>query len=346
MKKTLFLYICLFILFPSITYSISSRVLGDINYDDKVSLEEAIYALQVSAGLKPQSDAEYTAMYTAIGTYTFDSTTLRANFTNSNFPENIGVDIGVSIFNISLISDTNMTWTDEDDNEMTWTRKSGTVGDIVGPWEFYDEESQRTYMLYFKSDQSLSLKGYLASYEKYYIVTYKTITIDGNIDDWNDIEPIFLDDVDDQNPDANFDGTDLHKFYLAKDETFLYIGMTLYDGNPKMDIFTQYGFQANHSPKRGDSPGDNLAKAGFRDNNWYAGVHLRCSSASSDIATYPSSYVGIGTKFIEWKVLLSDMEEINGKYVRVYIHTFENSSNPEYPVSDENITEIRLIVNN
>ena len=51
------------------------------------------------------------------------------------------------------------------------------------------------------------------------------------MDDWNDIEPAYIDDVNDGS-NADYDGTDLHKLYLAKDDTFLYIMMTLYDGAP------------------------------------------------------------------------------------------------------------------
>jgi len=164
------------------------------------------------------------------------------------------------------------------------------------------------------------------------------INIDGNISDWSSIEPVVTDAVNDQDAGADFAGTDLQKLYLAKDDTFLYVGMTLFDGNPKTDIHTQYGFEAIQSLS-GSVPGDHLAKAGFRDGNWYSAVHVR---GVGDTAHYPSSYVGVGANFIEWKVLLSDMGSMNDKYVFAYIHVFENGENPEYPVSDSYSGDIRI----
>ncbi len=166
-----------------------------------------------------------------------------------------------------------------------------------------------------------------------------SIIIDGAINDWENIEPIFVDEIDDEAPQANFEGTDIHEFYLAKDDTYLYVMITMYDGAPKTDVQTQYGFQADLSSEQYDSPGDHLAKASSINGVWYAGVHVRSSDGGRDIASYPSEYVGIGTNFIEWKVLLSDMGSINGRFVRVYIHVLED----EYPISDEIYTTIQLI---
>jgi hypothetical protein len=170
------------------------------------------------------------------------------------------------------------------------------------------------------------------------------ISIDGDISDWNGIQPVFEDAVNDQHPDADFDGTDLHKFYLARDETFLYMLITLYDGPPKTDIHTQYGFQAEQSSERHGTSGDHLAKAGFSRGRWYAGIHVRSSivHGGQDIASYPSDYVETGANFIEWKVRLSDMGTIHDRYVWVYIHTFEISSTPEEPVNDDSEVCIQL----
>jgi hypothetical protein len=190
------------------------------------------------------------------------------------------------------------------------------------------------------SDDIVGVGGTCGSFT----IPVAAISIDGDISDWNGMQPVFEDAVNDQHPDADFDGTDLHKFYLAKDETFLYMLITLYDGPPKTDIHTQYGFQANQSSEFHDTSGDHLAKAGFSRGAWYAGIHVRSSTVhgGQDIASYPSHYVGTGANFIEWKVLLSDMGTIHDRYVLVYIHTFEMSSTPEEPVNDDSNVCVQL----
>jgi len=47
--------------------------------------------------------------------------------------------------------------------------------------------------------------------------------------------PMVSDEEGDENPDANFSGTDLKSFYLARDDEFLYHLITLYDGDPPED---------------------------------------------------------------------------------------------------------------
>lgn len=182
---------------------------------------------------------------------------------------------------------------------------------------------------------------------KHFKIPKAPITIDGNMNDWNDIEPVFVDNVNDEDQDANYEGTDLYKFYLAKDDTFLYLMMTLYDGTPKTDMFTVYGFQANQTPKEYDSPGDIRAFAAFQDGEWYASVHKVTNSEpfdSTEIVTYNSSkYVGAGSNFIEWKVSLSDMRTLDEKYVRVWIHPHVQGEGDKYPTSEDEVTYIQII---
>ena len=152
-----------------------------------------------------------------------------------------------------------------------------------------------------------------AHYEHFKIPT-ATITIDGSMDDWNNIEPVYVDDVNDEDPDADYEGTDLYKFYLAKDDTFLYLMMTLHDGAPKTDMFTLYGFHARQKSDYSTSIGDYLIFAAFNDGKWTASTDKAISSTGPDyfenITDYPSKYVGVGSNFIEWKVYLSDFETL------------------------------------
>lgn len=178
-----------------------------------------------------------------------------------------------------------------------------------------------------------------------FIIPTKSIIIDGNNNDWNDIEPVFVDNINDENPNANFNGTDIYKFYLAKDETYIYIMMTLYDGSPLPESL--YIFWARQDINA-DSLGDYFTWTSLKKG--HSVVYIRNTpnnSLNKDILVndYPSSYSGFGSNFIEWKVRLSDMGTLNGKYARFYSHVTGNGPNPANPVSDENITDIRLIIN-
>jgi hypothetical protein len=154
-----------------------------------------------------------------------------------------------------------------------------------------------------------------------FVIPFAPITIDGNPTDWASIPPVFTDQQNDNYNPPDGMGTDLKSFYMARDEHYLYLMITLYDGNPGVDLITQYGFQANQTHSF-EQPDDHLAKAYFEtyDKEWYSGVHVRSTTGGGDIAYYPAEYVATGEKLIEWKVALPDMGVLDGKYVNVYIH--------------------------
>lgn len=350
MKKFTTAITLLVVLFPTIVYSISSRVIGDIDYDEQVGVVESIYSLQVSAGIIPQSVPEYDAMYSLVGSYIYSSPTITVNITGSNFPKNIGPTVGVNTYEVGSITATEMTWIINHSIQITWYRKSGQPGEITGSWEYDEIQSSQTYRLLLNSDNSASIIMYTMGYNPSYIVPERTITIDGNISDWSGIVPIVADPSGDETPSVDFVGTDLNGVYVAYDDTYLYLLITLHDGPPKTDYHTQYGVQFDLSPNETDTPGDHLTKAGFSGGNWYSGIHIRCFSISQDSASYPSNYVGAGSNFIEWKVELSDMmegnlDDLNGTYMWAYTHTYQNNP-PENPISDDSVKNIRLIFNN
>ena len=178
-----------------------------------------------------------------------------------------------------------------------------------------------------------------AHYEHFKIPT-ATITIDGNMDDWNDIEPAYIDDVNDQDPDADYDGTDLYKFYLAKDDTFLYVMMTLFDGAPKADVSTNYSFEANQYRGTGSVGDYSTYVVNFENDRWTVIVS---KEGSNEGTSYTSSkYIGIGSNFIEWKVYLSDMGTLDGKFVTIFIHTYGGDCG-ECPVNDYNHTSSHIV---
>lgn len=168
------------------------------------------------------------------------------------------------------------------------------------------------------------------------------ITIDGYISDWAGIEPAFRDRINDQNSAADFDGTDIEEVYLARDDTFLYVMMKLYDGNPLMDPRTFYSFQANQSFDQADTLGDRLCFVSWFPSGWAVEIYERGEGTVWYIAHYEGpTYVAAGTKCIEWKVPLVDMGAVTGRFLRAYTHVVPVDQS-SYPVSDENITSIEI----
>lgn len=177
------------------------------------------------------------------------------------------------------------------------------------------------------------------------IVAGTDISIDGIVSDWPTSALAFTDLVNDENEYADFVGTDIHRLYLAKDSTYLYMGVDLYDGDPKADDSAGYVFQANASWNNHDSAGDRVAGVWYSNGDWIANVAERTGSDGppTPINSYPPEYGADGAKFIEWKVLLNDMGNLSGKFVNVYSHFMGGDSNdPVYPLSDDNLTRIMI----
>ena len=292
-----------------------------------------------SADAPCQNDGQ---SYSASGTYTYNSGTgvLVVNFTNSNFGE-CGPEIGTEQFTVVSISSATMIWIDDND-QTTWTRNGGTSGNIIGIWEYVDDGN--TFELEFYPNGSFVLSGHIVNCDQDveisdFTIPRANITIDGNRADWDSIEPVFTDAMNDEDPEADFDGTDLYQFYLSRDDSFLYLMITLYDGNPNPNAQYALEMVPNAGKSKGEE-GDYLAVAVVRDGNWRSSVHVR--DVPSLNTQYPIGYVGIGDHFIEWKVKLSDMHFFNDRYINVYIHDF---SPIFYPVSDRKATGIRIHLN-
>ena len=102
--------------------------------------------------------------YTASGTYTYNSVTgaLTINFTSSNFVCE-GPSVGNSTFTVSSITATTMIWNGGTTDEATWTRPSGTAGDIVGTWTMSNSSTGNSYTLTFNTGGTLSVAGYIVS---------------------------------------------------------------------------------------------------------------------------------------------------------------------------------------
>jgi hypothetical protein len=101
-----------------------------------------------------------TATYTASGTYTWNSTKgkIILNVTTTDFVCE-GPELGTETWTGVTITSTTMTWSEDDGSTTTWTRSSGTSGDIVGTWTTADNETGNSWTLTCNADGTVSVTG-------------------------------------------------------------------------------------------------------------------------------------------------------------------------------------------
>lgn len=170
-----------------------------------------------------------------------------------------------------------------------------------------------------------------------YLIPYRTISVDGNRGDWTGIEPVLTDEINDEDPLNDQDGSDIHEFYLAKDDTYVYFLMTLYDGDPDLD--TQFAFQTLQNSDVISTAGDIVTATRYDGNGWVVYLTRRGDSQDGQypIANYGYGYAASGDRCIEWKTRLSDIGVLHERYVWVNTHTFGLwDSTPTAPVNDVN----------
>jgi len=176
------------------------------------------------------------------------------------------------------------------------------------------------------------LEGTLCGTVDIPIVDSGAITIDGDITDWTGISPVFTGVA--GNNDPNFYGTDINGLYLAKDDSYLYLAMTLHDGAPNTEV--KYAFVAANQGCGYNSSGElqTLAYYDGESSSWVSEVIH--SGDWELIGSYPG-YAYPGSDTIEWQVPLSDMGNLSGRYVRVY--TQENGNEP----SEDHATCLQIL---
>jgi len=276
-----FLFLAIFscTLFATLqSHSASFNVQGDIDGDGQVGLKEAVFALQVSAGLKTPA-----CVYLATGTYTYDSgsSVLTANFTNSSFPSNEGPPLEIQQFPVISISTTTMVLNDIQANEqITLTRDSGFAGDVVGTWQMLEDDAQLDFILEIGASGSVSVCAYFVPRETLK-VSNRTIIIDGDFSDWTQAERVYQDD---DGPDCdNIPGRDIKEVYVAQDTDFIYVRFVL---NGALDNTFGYKFGEWHHIYVG-----------------YISAQAKTFHAMSDLcsADLPFSYVAIVENQFECK---------------------------------------------
>ena len=169
------------------------------------------------------------------------------------------------------------------------------------------------------------------------------ILVDGSDADWPGNALAFADINNDEDEEADFEGTDIKDLFLAKDSTYLYIGLHLYDGNPNASYTMMYMMQLISDWDEPDEIGKRYARVIFDGSVWKPGVYEQTWDYFSPnvIGEYSDSFAAAGTQFIEWKVLLADIGEIPGKFIRA-LSFYPESIPPLHPVSDDNSTRIKM----
>lgn len=174
-----------------------------------------------------------------------------------------------------------------------------------------------------------------------YYLQDAAIVVDGNTEDWSGIPPVRVDERNDEAANANYPGTDIKAFYMAKDSQFLYLMMEVYDGPPNTTNHTVYQFQANQSLSKYDTVGDFFTGAHTNADvgEQFVEVSERTEGGHDVIVVYPPGYMAVGGDAIEWKVPIAQMGELDGRYIRFYTHVLVPDG---IPVSDDQIIARRI----
>lgn len=189
-------------------------------------------------------------------------------------------------------------------------------------------------------------------------IPFRTMTIDGNDQDWAGIQPAVIDPQGDQDSlYATTPGTDLAKVHIAHDDTYLYFLMTMHNGGPLEGALHAVEFQQFLTQLH--TPGDRFTMASYTNGAWHITVNDR---SGLPVMSYPADYASGGAGMVEWKVNIADMalpadtpapyfspspvgqQGINNRFIRTYIHPGPHPG-PQ-PLSDDNDSLTRpMIVN-
>lgn len=183
---------------------------------------------------------------------------------------------------------------------------------------------------------------------KTFQIPIKTIAIDGSPSDWSDIPVLYSDPQHDQNPPDGHLGTDMRETKIARDATNLYVAFWLYDADPAQDS-TIYLTEFQQYLNQGNTPGDTIIIASYAEGGvgWHVWVSHREQLGSA--VDYGSECVAVGTKFIEYRIPIADVEfnggegnianrrnmGIEGRFLQNYVH--HHSWNGEEPLDTMDI---------
>ena len=249
---------------------LAAVVLGDISFDNNIGVEEAISALKTSAGEIDPNILNVASMQSAQGTYTFDVGTnyFSISLTDTNIPRSMGPPIG---------EDWSATAAFPDADTMNFAgisfnrQKTGTGAPVTGVWDTIIPDGGH-YRLFVSSTSDAVL---LIRYADYYstLLNRKTITINGDVSDWNSDDRVYMDD---DGPECgNAAGQDLQEVYMVQDDQYLYVRYKL-NGSPDVDFGYKFGANLHTYAGRHEGTGDAFIM-------WAASVGMSLALPDSDV---------------------------------------------------------------
>jgi hypothetical protein len=160
-----------------------------------------------------------------------------------------------------------------------------------------------------------------------------SITIDGSPSDWAGVRPVYADAQHDQSPPDGYPGTDIEGVRLARDSQNIYVAFFLYDGDPAADG-TMYWCELTQYWQQLHTPGDTCFYALYTQHAGWA-VAFSHREVGYGVKFFESGYVGVGTKFIEFKIPIVEIEYDGGgilpkrgietRFLRTYVHHVHNN---------------------
>ena len=162
-------------------------------------------------------------------------------------------------------------------------------------------------------------------------VTKASIVIDGSPSDWTDIPPVYIDPEGDEDPLHDYSGTDMGAVYVAYDDDYAYFAMTLYDGGPNttnamysmgLKPFPGFGSEdirvhASTTVEEFDRIMVSVSKIINIDSDddftktLYTYEETKLGSGDA----FTHDHVALGDGFIEWRVPMSAIGTIFGRYI-------------------------------
>ena len=127
------------------------------------------------------------------------------------------------------------------------------------------------------------------------------ITIDGDFSDWEGVTPAVVDPQNDEEF-GGASGADLFEFYIARDETNLYLMMSLFDGPP--NPYLMYNFEIFNNPDdRSQIDGNYVTGVYTLDDRttWVSNIFIRGGGQT----LYYDNFA-LGPNAIEWALPLAD----------------------------------------
>lgn len=167
-----------------------------------------------------------------------------------------------------------------------------------------------------------------------FIIPTANITVDGSPVDWTNVPTVYTDPEHDQSPPDGSPGTDIREVRIARDSQNIYAAFFLYDNDPSTNG-TMYITEFQQYYNQYHTAGDTIVTASAPGGNWEVNVKHR-ENVVAPASEYGADAVRVGTKFIEYKIPVADIEYDGGglfrksgietRFLRTYVHDTDSNT--------------------